>query len=91
MNKLILLSTAGALFATGCLLNADDCDCKCKHTSHTFFSCRPHFQTATPERIVLFRNAINEAKDGHHGGFEAVVYGSQSEKNEKLARFFSQT
>lgn len=89
MKKLILLSAASTLLATGCLLNAEDCDCKCKYTSHTFFSNRPHFQTATPERITLFRDTINAAKEGHHGGVEAVVYGGQSEKNDRLARFFT--
>ncbi len=88
MKRLMVLGAACALFATTLILQAD-CDCRCKTTSHTFFSCRPHFQTATPERVVLFRDRMNAVEDGHRGAFQAAVYGGQSEKNDRLARFFT--
>jgi len=88
MKKLTVLGVAGALLAATFILQAD-CDCKCKTTSHTFFSARPHFQTATPERVVLFRDRMNAAEDGHRGAFQVAIYGGQSEKNDRLARFFT--
>lgn len=88
MKNFMVLGAACALLAATFILQAD-CDCRCKATSHTFFSCRPHFQTATPERVVLFRDRMNAAEDGHRGAVQAVIYGGQSEKNDKLARFFT--
>jgi hypothetical protein len=58
-------------------------------TSHTFFSIRPPFQSAFPEKITLFRNIRAKAReDGWMGAFQAVVFGGQSTKSKKLAKFF---
>lgn len=59
-------------------------------TSHTFFSVRPYFQSAMPERVSLFRNDILDDCQGFGGAFEVVVYGGQltEEGSQKLGRFF---
>ena len=44
-------------------------------TSHTFFSLRPNFQSAMPERVSLFRNDLLDDCQGFGGAFEAVFYG----------------
>ncbi|MBI2775611.1 hypothetical protein HYX58_06395 [Candidatus Dependentiae bacterium] len=58
-------------------------------TSHTFFSIRPPFQSAFPEKTTLFRNMRAKAKeDGWMGAMQAVVFGGRSTKGKKLAKFF---
>ncbi len=58
-------------------------------TSHTFFSVRPNFQSAFPEKITMFRNnRAKVAEDGWMGAMEAVVFGGESTRSKKLARFF---
>jgi hypothetical protein len=59
-------------------------------TSHTFFSARPNFQTAMPERVALFREDLYDECCGFGGGFQMVVYGGRitSRGSENLARFF---
>ena len=58
-------------------------------TSHTFFSLRPNFQSAMPERVSLFRNDLLDDCQGFGGAFEAVFYGGMmtTEGSEKIARF----
>ena len=58
-------------------------------TSHTFFSLRPNFQSAMPERVSLFRNDLLDECQGFGGAFEAVFYGgvTTEEGSEKIARF----
>ncbi|MBA3752215.1 hypothetical protein H0X06_05510 [Candidatus Dependentiae bacterium] len=59
-------------------------------TSHTFFSVRPYFQSAMPERVSLFRNDLLDEGEGLGGAFEVVTYGGQltEEGSQKLSRFF---
>ncbi len=59
-------------------------------TSHTFFSMRPNFQSAMPERVSLFRNELLDECQGFGGALEIVPYGGQltCEGSVKLARFF---
>ncbi len=58
--------------------------------SHTFFSVRPNFQSAMPERVSLFRNELLDECQGFGGAFEVVPYGSaMSDQGKlKLALFF---
>ncbi len=58
--------------------------------SHSFYSLRPNFQSATPERTSLFRNDLLEECQGFGGALELVPYGgvtTQDGRN-KLARYF---
>jgi len=57
--------------------------------AHTFFSVRPHFQTASPERVMFFRNdKVDERENKWGGAFQAVVYGGKSINSCRLAEFF---
>lgn len=59
-------------------------------TSHTFFSVRPNFQSAMPERVSLFRNELLDECQGFGGAFEIVPFGGRmvEEGSEKLAKWF---
>lgn len=59
-------------------------------TSQSFYSLRPNFQTAMPERVSLFRNELLEECQGFGGALEVVAYGGKTTKEgrAKLARFF---
>lgn len=59
--------------------------------SHTFFTLRPNFTSASPERVSLFRNNLmDECACGWGGALEVVFYGGRFTQlgSEKLARFF---
>ncbi len=59
-------------------------------TSQSFFSIRPNFQTAMPERVSMFRNELLCECQGFGGAIEVVAYGGKTtqEGRNKLARFF---
>ncbi len=59
-------------------------------TSHTFFSVRPNFQSAMPERVSLFRNEILDECQGFGGALEIVPFGGRmtEDGSVKLAKFF---
>lgn len=60
-------------------------------TSQTFFTVKPHFQSASPERVALARDPqFNFYNNGIGGGLSLTVYGSKmtGEGKNKLARFF---
>ncbi len=56
--------------------------------SHSFFSIRSPFQSASPERVTLFRDAPLKNCDGYQGGLQAVVFGGKSTNSKALARYF---
>jgi hypothetical protein len=56
--------------------------------SHSFFSIRSPFQSASPERVTLFRDAPLLNCDGYQGGLQAVVIGGESTNPKALARYF---
>lgn len=79
MKKLFLLlisMVAGAIT----WVNANDV------TSHTFFTVRPVYQTAMPEKCSFFRNDLLENCYG--GALELVPFGGRSTNSEGLAKFF---
>lgn len=86
MKNWVLLLAICSLANSAILLNADDCSIKA--TSHSFFSVRPQFQTASPERVTLFRDRIGKQCDGYHGAIQIVPLGGQSGQTDLLARFF---
>lgn len=61
-------------------------------TSHTFFSARPNFQSASPERVSFFRNTLLDESccNGIGGAFQIVFYGGRTTDrgSEKLVRYF---
>lgn len=67
-------------------LFADSCDCKV--TSHTFFSVRPQYQSASPERVSLFHDPMMR-ENGHGGTMQFVLFGGRSTHEKDLARFFT--
>lgn len=77
------------LFTIVPYLNASSDSCKCKVTSHTFFSVRPPYETATPERDSLFLHRVRAREDGHYGAVQFTVLGGQSTNGCDLARFFT--
>ncbi len=56
--------------------------------SHSFFSIRSPFQSASPERVTLFRDAALRKCDRYQGGLQAVVFGGESTNSKALARYF---
>jgi len=81
MRKLVLASAALACCAS---LRA------AYVTGHTFFSTRPHFQTASPEYVSFFRNDLLNTLNSYGGAFQMVIFGSQTttDSARKTARFF---
>jgi len=63
-------------------------DCDCKVSSHTFFSVRPLYQSASPERVSLFHDPMVR-EEGRGGNFELTFLGGKSTRNKGLARFFT--
>jgi hypothetical protein len=60
-----------------------------KITSHTFFSARPHFQSASPEKEMFFRSdRLTAREDGWGTAFQIVGFGGKSTESCDLARFF---
>jgi hypothetical protein len=59
-------------------------------TGHTFFSARPHFQTASPEYVSFFRNDLLNTLNSYGGAGQIVIFGSQTttDSARKTARFF---
>lgn len=58
--------------------------------AHTFFSVRPFYQNASPEKTSFFRDDMMAARDeGWGGALEVVVFGSKSANNDRLARYFT--
>jgi hypothetical protein len=62
-------------------------DCACKNTSHTFFSVRPQYQSASPERVSLFHNP-EQHDNGWGAAIELAFFGGRSTNNQGLAKFF---
>jgi len=59
-------------------------------TGRSFFTARPHFQSASPERVSLFRNDFFDMNiNGCGGAVQMVVYGSKSTKPARLAHYFT--
>lgn len=84
MKKIILLCGAWALLSATIALVADDCN---NISSHTFFWVRPQFQTASPERMVLWGDRIT-AKREVCGQLQIVPFGGRSTNRSDLGQFF---
>lgn len=71
-------------------INGSNGSCDCKTQSHTFFSARPQYQSASPERVSLFRGDRSDARDNGWGGaFELTFFGGRSTRRDNLACFFT--
>ncbi|MGE0009437.1 MAG: hypothetical protein AB7F19_02755 [Candidatus Babeliales bacterium] len=55
----------------------------------TFFSVRPEFESAFPEKTVGFRDRAKARCDGHGGAFQFVPFGGRSTKSKDLMKYFS--
>lgn len=75
-----ILSLIG-IFSSGILLANDT-------TSHTFFSVRPQFQGAMPEKISLTYDRLHARECGIAGALEIVPFGGASVNGKALAKFF---
>lgn len=101
MNRQWTMMSAALLIISGCLATCNafadcgnnntgnGCDCDCKYTSHSFFYVRPQFQSASPERVTLFRDPINAREEGRGGAVQAVFFGGESRDRSKVAKFFT--
>lgn len=78
------------IITAACLLTATSQTLASTVTSHTFFSVRPNFQSAMPERVSFFRNELLDECQGFGGALEGVIYGGSitDEGSRKLATFF---
>ncbi len=63
-------------------------DCDCNILSHSFYSVRPLYQSASPERITLFRDQLHSYECGNNGALELTFFGSKTKDAAKLAAFF---
>jgi hypothetical protein len=57
--------------------------CACATTSHTFFSVRPEYQAASPERVSLYHNADESS------AIQIALFGGRSTRTKSLARYFT--
>src|SRR5579885_266653 len=86
--------SSGCSTNSSCCPNSDFVDvncecCDCTVSSHTFFSVRPLFQVASPERESLFHDRVYADKEGHGGAFQVVFFGSESFRRGSLGKFFT--
>lgn len=82
LGVLLLMTQAGAPFQ----IYADSCDCKV--TSHTFFTTRPQYQSASPERVSFFRDPMIR-ENGHGGTMQFTLFGGKSTRDKKLGNYFA--
>jgi len=85
MKKYLLLLSLGAssaLYGVGCS------DCECTAVAKSFFSVRPLYQTASPERVALFHDRLHAREDGKNGVLQVEVFGSKTTNSSKLAAYF---
>lgn len=84
MKKLISILLTSCIGSYAC---ADVADVVI--TSHTFFSARPHFQSASPEREMFFRSdRLTALEDGYGTAIQVVGFGGKSTESCELAKFF---
>ena len=77
------------LMATAVGMAHADCGNETNIKGHTFFTVRPQFQSAMPEKESFFRNNRMEMReDGWGSAFQAVVFGGKSVKSRDLAAYF---
>jgi hypothetical protein len=57
-------------------------------TGRSFFSVRPHYQSASPERVSFFRNDLLSIYKDEVAAAQIVIYGSRSTSPHLLARYF---
>lgn len=63
--------------------------CDCEITSRSYLAVRPNFQSESPEMISGFRsNRLHAREGGQHGAAEVVLFGSKSNNEDDLARYF---
>jgi len=64
-------------------------DCDCNIIGHSFFSCKPLYQSASPERVTLFHDRVHAREmDGWAGAIQLEIFGSKTKNPSQLAAFF---
>jgi hypothetical protein len=58
-------------------------------SGHTFFSVRPLYQSAMPEKISLFRGRSLARESGYGGAFDLTFFGGRTGSSKGLGKFFS--
>jgi hypothetical protein len=88
MKKYVLLSLP--LLTVSVVHGGVGCrDCACNVVSHSFYSVRPLYQTASPERLTLFRDRVHaREEDGWAGALQVTLFGSKTTEPGKLASYF---
>lgn len=81
-----LLLCASTMFGAGKATVCDDCDCEV--TGRSFFSVRPPWQASSPERLTMFRDAMDARIDGRNGAFQVGLFGGRSTRPSRLAKYF---
>ncbi len=81
-----LLLCASTLIGAGKATVCDDCDCEV--TGKSFFSVRPPWQASSPERLTMFRDAMDARVDGKHGAFQIALFGGRTTRSTRLAKYF---
>ncbi|MCK5632208.1 hypothetical protein KAH94_00495 [bacterium] len=86
----------GLLLSVACIVSATqvigEC-CECDTIGHTYFAGRPQYQSASAEKITLFRDRMDAKKDidAKGGAFQFTVFGGKSGNESGLRSFFSPT
>ena len=93
LSLLLILATAGTAalqLAAECCTTKKSCDsCSCEASSKTFFSVRPLDTSMQAMYLAGFRNERAHVRENGRGGaVEAVLFGSKSLKDERLASYF---
>jgi len=87
MKKYILLLSMSLLVVP--IIRAEySCGDCCNITSHSFYSARPLYQSASPERITLFRDRLHARECGNDGALELTFFGSKTQDPASLSAFF---
>ena len=87
LSFLLIISTiTSALYARDC---GPCTSCDCEVSSRSYLSVRPLFQSASPEMTSAFRYDRPHVKDdGCESAVQFVLFGSQSNQEKDLARYF---
>lgn len=84
MRKFLSLSLVLLTGYVGCSLANSSSD----STGHTYYSVRPLYQSAMPEKVTLTHGRALMMNDGWNGTFDFTIFGGRTTRSKKLAEFF---
>ncbi len=89
MKKRLTLLLSVACLAPAAQVRAECCECDT--VGRTFYTVRPLYQSASAEKITMFRDRMDARENGKGGAFQMALFGSRSTYPEGLRAYFSPT